>query len=409
MYPIYRPRYMLVKLLSIGVVTAVLVSACSSSGTSSASSQQSGTGKAAAAGSSANTIEVGVVCPLSGVQTYPGCTVATDAYFASINATGGVNGYKLKLVPCDNEYDETMAASCVSKLASDTSIMAFVGNNIDPTAEKTGMADIAPQVNTSEVWTNKDAFPVGAYSAGGADTSADLAYLKTKHIQRGGAIVCEDPGCVSGGDAIKAQLAKIGIPATVYTAPTTATNLTPQVVAAKADGVDALFPVEGSSGTLSVINAAATLDYKPYMPLVYSCYDNTFLSALPANTGNAFCTAPFKPYSTTTDPQMQSIMAKYGPSDWLSKDFTWSFVNAWVGAHLFVQALKTITGKVTRTSVISALRGITNFTSPWIAQPLNFSKYGPSATPAVRSTCEYLMSIHNGQLTQVQGSPFCTS
>ncbi|HEV2686664.1 MAG TPA: ABC transporter substrate-binding protein, partial [Actinomycetota bacterium] len=50
------------------------------------------------------------------------------AYFAKVNDSGGINGYKLRLIDCDSAYDPTQAHQCTLKLLSQ-GVLAFVGNN----------------------------------------------------------------------------------------------------------------------------------------------------------------------------------------------------------------------------------------------------------------------------------------
>ncbi|HJT38134.1 MAG TPA: ABC transporter substrate-binding protein [Actinomycetota bacterium] len=50
------------------------------------------------------------------------------AYFNKINDSGGVNGYKLRLIDCDSAYDPTQAHQCSLRLLSE-GVLAFVGNN----------------------------------------------------------------------------------------------------------------------------------------------------------------------------------------------------------------------------------------------------------------------------------------
>jgi len=50
------------------------------------------------------------------------------AYFNKINDSGGVNGYKFRLIDCDSAYDPTQAHQCTQRLLSQ-GVLAFVGNN----------------------------------------------------------------------------------------------------------------------------------------------------------------------------------------------------------------------------------------------------------------------------------------
>lgn len=61
-----------------------------------------------------------------------------EAYFRRVNAEGGINGRKLKLISVDDGYEPEYAASNVYKLINQKGIKAFIGNVGTPTA-KTAM------------------------------------------------------------------------------------------------------------------------------------------------------------------------------------------------------------------------------------------------------------------------------
>ena len=48
------------------------------------------------------------------------------AYFNMVNAQGGVNGYKFRLLDCDSAYDPTQAHQCATKMVSQ-GVLAIVG------------------------------------------------------------------------------------------------------------------------------------------------------------------------------------------------------------------------------------------------------------------------------------------
>ncbi len=81
---------------------------------------------AAAAGVSGGVITVGGIFDETGPLD---ATVQRDtvrAYFNQVNATGGVNGYRFRLVDCDSAFDPTRGHQCSERLAG-SGVLAMVG------------------------------------------------------------------------------------------------------------------------------------------------------------------------------------------------------------------------------------------------------------------------------------------
>lgn len=82
-----------------------------------------------ASGSSAGTIKVGVIAPLTGDVAVYGTAVknAVQLYTDQFNAKGGVNGAKIELVICDDKGDPTEAMNAYNKLVSADQVAAIIG------------------------------------------------------------------------------------------------------------------------------------------------------------------------------------------------------------------------------------------------------------------------------------------
>jgi branched-chain amino acid transport system substrate-binding protein len=115
--------------------------ALGSGATSGAATSRGGTGHGAApARSAAGGVGVAVATPgvSGGVITVGGifdetgpidATIERDivrAYFNTVNAHGGVNGYRLRLLDCDSAYDPSRAHQCSQQLI-DSGVLAVVG------------------------------------------------------------------------------------------------------------------------------------------------------------------------------------------------------------------------------------------------------------------------------------------
>lgn len=95
--------------IGAGLVLAIgLVAGCGGTGNSSSGS-----------GVDSKTITIGLSTPLSGPgSVYGKASSGIRAAFNTVNANGGVNGYKFEVIEEDNQYDPAKAASTARDLAS---------------------------------------------------------------------------------------------------------------------------------------------------------------------------------------------------------------------------------------------------------------------------------------------------
>jgi len=84
----------------------------------------------------ADELKVGMSGALSGPAAALGLGMkrGIDAYFARVNATGGVHGHTLRLVALDDGYEPSRAATNMHKLIDDDKVFAILGNPGTPTA-----------------------------------------------------------------------------------------------------------------------------------------------------------------------------------------------------------------------------------------------------------------------------------
>lgn len=117
------------------------------------------------------TIVLGTINHRTGPQPVPGCFEATSAYITDLNARGGINGYKFKLVSYDDGTDVNKAAQQTRRLIEQDKAQALVGMCIDggggaPVAQNSRDAGI-PVIggfSGDDAWFNEPhMFPVGSY------------------------------------------------------------------------------------------------------------------------------------------------------------------------------------------------------------------------------------------------------
>jgi branched-chain amino acid transport system substrate-binding protein len=109
----------------LAVALAVTLAACGGGDDGGASG--GGGGEALAQGVTADEILIGMAAPVTGPVAYGGIggLAGMEAYFNSVNAKGGVNGRKLKMVLEDTAYDPGQTLAAVRKLWTSDKVFAI--------------------------------------------------------------------------------------------------------------------------------------------------------------------------------------------------------------------------------------------------------------------------------------------
>jgi branched-chain amino acid transport system substrate-binding protein len=112
--------------------------------------------QAADPGVSAKEIKLGYSGPLTGSagQVYGKLPGAMKAYFDHINANGGVNGRKIKLVVRDDKYLPTLAATQTTNLVLNDKVFALVGALGTATHSKAYVAAQLAKNNVPDLFVN---------------------------------------------------------------------------------------------------------------------------------------------------------------------------------------------------------------------------------------------------------------
>src|SRR5580693_8752633 len=117
-----RSQRLRVPAIAVMATAALAVAACSSSSSSSSGSSTGSSSSAAltasAPGITATTITIGSHQPLTGPAApgYSEIAPASAAYFAYVNANGGVDGRKIVYKYLDDGYNPATTASVVRQL-----------------------------------------------------------------------------------------------------------------------------------------------------------------------------------------------------------------------------------------------------------------------------------------------------
>ncbi len=351
-------------------------------------------------------IAVGVPCSASPPDVESECTTVTEAYFAQINAQGGINGHQLKVVPC--VLSPVSPSNCLQSFLSNSSIVAVVGgtdsSSFSALTANNPIAAIGPAPDAADDGTSPDIFPFSSFSEAGGSLGAVARYTETLGLKKPTLLECEYQACRDVQDALTSIYAEKGIKLNSIIAPIAAANNTTYVAAAQHASANPTLVASAGPNQTSMIQDAQSLGFKTTWGITFSCYDqDQQLTPLKAFKGvTIYCPSPFKSW-TQVGGQMAATMKKYGPKTW---DWNYAGVDNWVAAHMFVDDLKGIHGTVTRTSVISGMKKLTNFTNEFLPAPINFSKAGPSKLyPRYPNYLWYIYKVVNGKLVSATPKP----
>jgi branched-chain amino acid transport system substrate-binding protein len=421
-----RKRRTLVLAAAIAIAAAGC-SSTSSSSTSSGSSTSSSTPATSASGTSAavsttscgtkpGVAATGTPIALGGIVTNQPGTSFTDianmanAYFACVNANGGINGHPVKYYIETEQTNPAQIAADAKQLVQTDHVVGIVGNtsiiecSVDSSYwQKLGYyiidSGIAP-----ECWSTPNSAAVNMgprYSSDGA-----VQYALAQHVSK---IVFDQSnvpgtGYIAAGPAALAKAANVPI-----------TQLTENVPITDADSV-AIKEVDdaGPGGAvvlnftppeaLVILQAAQKLGLEDRVKL-WGCStpcDTDFLAASlgPKWNDKLFVNAELTPADGTNTPTMnlyKAILKQYGKavSGGIGSFSQFGFVEAEVAVH----ALETITGAYTVASVNAAFKAVTSFNTGMLCQLWTYGSYSMH----IPNNEDYTVTPKDGQMLTAQG------
>src|ERR1700733_13078272 len=400
-------------------------SSSSSSSTGVASSQSAPASTSTASASAVSTSQcgtkpgvaaTGTPIALGGIVTNQPGTSFTDianmanAYFACVNANGGINGHPVKYYIETEQTNPAQIAADAKQLVQTDHVVGIVGNtsiiecSVDSSYwQKLGYyiidSGIAP-----ECWSTPNSAAVNMgprYSSDGA-----VQYALAQHASK---IVFDQSnvpgtGYIAAGPAALAKASNVPI-----------TQLTENVPITDADSV-AIKEVDdaGPNGAvvlnftppeaLIILQAAQKLGLEDRVKL-WGCStpcDTDFLATSlgPKWNSKLFVNAELTPADGTNTPTMnlyKAILKQYGKavSGGIGSFSQFGFVEAEVAVH----ALETITGPYTVSSVNAAFKAVSSFSTGMLCQLWTYGSYSMH----IPNNEDYTVTPDNGQMVTAQG------
>src|SRR6516225_8406771 len=400
---------------------ASATTSATASSTSSSSASSSGTSDTSSCGSKPGVAATGTPIVLGAINTKQPGTDFTDisnmeaAYFACVNANGGVNGHPIKL-QLQTEATQPPQIAAASKLLVQTDhVLGMSGTSsilectIDHTyweklTYKVIAAGIAPECYSTPNYADVNMGP--RYSSDGA-----VQYAITQHPSK----IVFDQSNVPGTSYIAAGPNAIAKAANVPIVDMTAT---PPVSDANSVAIS-LVDAAGKDGAvvlnftppdaLVILQAAQKLNIEGNVKL-WACStpcNTDFLakSLGPKWNGKIFVNAELTPPDGTNTQTMnlyKAILSEYGKN--VAGGIGSFSQMGFVEAELMVKALQSVTGDYTVSSVNAAIKALKDVNTGMLCQQWTYGSYSLH----IPNNMDYTVTANNGQMTVVPTGGGCT-
>jgi ABC-type branched-subunit amino acid transport system substrate-binding protein len=306
----------------------------------------------------------GQTAPSSGpAALYGESTAGVRAYFAMVNAQGGVNGRKLELKSLDDQYEPPVAVQQTRKLISQKEFAEVAVNGSATTkavlnvVKPQSIPVVGPQSGATYLFQGTPSILFNVWPEYTIEGKLLGNYAKRLGLKKVGVLYQNDDFGQSLYKGVQASGLK---PAKVITYDPTQTDFGPQAQKFKSAGVDGVIILAIPKPTIAFLNAMAALNFKPTRIMSQVSAIPQSFSASPKEFPGSYIGAFIPPLKgTSSDPQVQQFqqaMQKYEPKAPLSVFAAWG----WTEAQVAVAGLKQVQGSLTHDSYMKGLQGVKN-------------------------------------------------
>ena len=396
------------------VALATLAAACSNSTT------HANGGGSGAPGVTSSEIDVGAIADISGPLSADFAPVVNgvQAYFSMVNAAGGVNGRKLKLVhTSDDQGSSTVDLTVSQQLVQQYHVFAVVGvgtpffGGANYLAGQ-GVPTFGYQVSSD--WNNAPSL-FGAYGS----------YLDFSAGAMGDSFVAKQLGATSVG------VIAYGVPQSAAACQAAATGFgqfgvnvgfqdlafgfgadpTSDVLQMKSNHVDAVFTCLDVSGNVAFARAIAQNGLNTQQVWLNG-YDRSTLQQYASIMNGVTLLTQHVPFEATEDypgkyPGMDNYiktMQKYQPGHVYDE----VAMDGWINAAQFVAGLRSAGKDLTQAKVVAAINKTSDFTADGLMPPVDWTSSHTSSGPG--PFCAAYVKAENGKyvpefLQNLNGDP----
>jgi branched-chain amino acid transport system substrate-binding protein len=392
------------------LVTAfITLAACSSSGGGGAGS----TGDA----SGSKTLTIGVVSDFTGVASSSFTTdlKGVQAYVNAVNATGGVDGYKLNYAVGDTTSTPTGALTAVQELVQHDNVFAIVENSsVFYGAEAYALQAGIPVVGTSidgPDWN--DPADSNLFAAGGVLNQNYTILAQGQFMKSQGVTSCATVGYSS---SVSSQLSASNFIRSCQDAglksgylnnqvPFGSTNVGPIALAMKAAHVDGLYLPISIATAFSLVAALHQDGVKLKAVMLATGYGGDLLASKPtveAAQGDDFTTIGAPAEANTAATKLRAAdLAKVG----VTGPPTFAEQGSYLTMVALGEGLEAAGANPTRASFMKAMDAMTDYNGGGLLAPekIRFHDYAPA------TSCIWVSKLSGEAFSPVPGTPVCAA
>jgi ABC-type branched-subunit amino acid transport system substrate-binding protein len=334
--------------------------------------------------------------PVPGI--YEAAQDGTRAFAAYFNATSDICGRKLEVAAYDSRTDagadqQAYAKMCNAAFAGVGS-MAVMDQGGAGTAEGCGLPDIRSTSATNdrrECDTCFSAQPVDP----SLNPNAVSRFIKSKYGTKTALLYIDVPAARDISATYRSVWEKNGLDVAVYKGVDASEfNYAPYVQEMKDAGVENVSMLGAYQHTVKLLQA---MQQQGFEPKVYfqdsSIYDSRFVEEAGESAEGVLAFVPHDRYDNGSNAEMQLYLS------WLQQvkpgaEPTTFGLYAWSAARLFVEEATKLGGKLSRDSLVTALKGVQDWTSHGLHAPADVG-------PKVNSECVRFVELSGGSWKQV--------
>jgi branched-chain amino acid transport system substrate-binding protein len=328
------------------------------------------------------------------------------AYFASLNAAGGIHGRRVIFDSHPDDGSDSGNLSEIHQCIDHDQAFAFVANNVyeyagAPYTYQKGVPDIGGQPISTYYYEYPNLFSIDGFNQtrdGKHLGDNNMAYRWNEqatffrdheHIHHVGVVYYDQNSSRYGANEIKADFQHAGVTVSMYQVNLGLPNFQSAVAQMKADGVDLVSDAVDLNGTQKLCEAIEqNTSFEAQMKVHLSTIADWAQSLGQDLSSTPHCLAKswsdgynvnFDDASNPEAAKFQAAMHKYFPGDTVH-DTEWAF-EGWIAGEWFTEAASSCGAKLTRTCVMNYMNHKQDFggngvTVPWVSfRPLSPSFY----------------------------------
>jgi branched-chain amino acid transport system substrate-binding protein len=324
-----------------------------------------------------------------------------NAYFQLVNARGGVNGRQIEYVTCDDREEPGDNIRCVQQMIESEEVFAFVANNTRAYAGARQVSEAqVPDVAGLPIGNEYDTYPY-LYSMYGTYYERDgrvgdngTLYWPTAHghwfsqqgITKAAVFYYSVAISKQAGQMTAAGLEASGIEVVEYEVNPALPNWDSFVSDMRSRGVEAIWDTVDVNANQNLCRAMERRGMEIQAKVsTIAAWSQTVGETFPTVCRDAmYVTGSSVPLATTSEPgvaEFRETMQRVYGGQFEGRLHQWAF-EGWLGAKMFVEAVESMGGEVTREGLVRWLDAQKDYTHHGLGsvrdwQPINFSNPPP--------------------------------